>query len=120
MAIITTAATTPPTMGPVFELLLREDAEDEEVGEFGGDVVEAGKPVAGGAWVVLPARAEEEELEASINSPGPISGLSGERRCEDGREKRMERIVLTTGGHRFIRIPTIPRLACNVSSRREI
>ena len=119
MAIITTAATTPPTMGPVFELLLREDAEDEEVGEFGGDVVEAGKPVAGGAWVVLPARAEEE-LEASINSPGPISGLSGERRCEDGREKRMERIVLTTGGHRFIRIPTIPRLACNVSSRREI
>jgi len=72
MAIIATAATAPPTMGPVFELLLRED---EDVGEIGGDVVEAGKPVAGGAWVVLPARAEEV-LEAPINSPGPISGLS--------------------------------------------
>lgn len=92
MAIITMPATTPPTMEPVL-LLLEGDAvdEDEEVVDFGADVVEAGNPVADGACVVVVVREGEEELEAPINAPGPISGLSEERRCEDDGEKKAEK-----------------------------
>ena len=65
------------------------------MGRFGADIVGAWKPVAGGVWVVLPVGEGEEALEVPgeealevpINSPGPISGLAKERRCEDDREK---------------------------------
>ena len=109
----TAAPTAPPTIAPVFDLPL---PEDDAVGGFEAGVVEAGKPAAGGAWVVLPVGAEEEELEAPINSPGPISGLSIVHRCEDDREEIMQRRIPTTGGLRIIRIPFILQLAFNVSS----
>jgi len=83
-----TAPTAPPTITLVFGLPL---PEDDAVGGFEADVVEAGKPVAGGVWVVLPVGVGEEELEAPINSPGPISGLSIEHRCEDDRENDGEK-----------------------------
>ena len=119
MPIITMPATTPPTMGPVL-LLLEGDAveEDAEVVDFGAGVVEAGNSVADDARVVVTVWEEEEELGAPINAPGPISGLSGEGRCEDDREKRWRRIP-TADRHRFIRIPSILLLACTVSLCRE-
>jgi len=55
MPMNATPATTPPTMGPVFELLPRGG------GAVGGDAVDMGfnvivvKIVAGRAWVVVPA-----------------------------------------------------------------
>jgi len=83
-----TPATAPPTMGPVFELLPRDNdaadvGEDEGMDEgvspglFDIDVgvVVAGKPVAGGLWVGVPIGVVEG-AEPPINWPGPISGLS--------------------------------------------
>ena len=117
-------------MGAVFELLLREDDAGDGDGDKGGapvpfgadgGVVVAGKPVAGRLWVGVPAGGwVGEGLEPPINWPGPISGLSKERRCENEREKKMERRIPTTGGYRVNLIPIIPQLTCNVSSCRKI
>ena len=65
---------TPPTMAPVFELLLLPP-EGEEVGvSEGEDVVTAGNPV--GLGEVLVVGPIVEMVETPINAPGPISGLS--------------------------------------------
>ena len=79
-----TAPTAPPTIALIFKLPL---PEGDVMSGFEAEVVEVGKPVAGGVWVVLPVGTGEDVPEAPINSPGPISGLSEERRCEDDREE---------------------------------
>jgi hypothetical protein len=64
-------------MAPVFDLPPPEDDavdDDEDVGRFEAEVVEV--------------RKLEVELEAPINAPGSISGLSKEDRCEDNGEIR--------------------------------
>ena len=101
---VATAPTTPLTIALVFELPLPDVGVVLPVGPV--DMVEL--PVG-----LL------EVLEAPINTPGPISGLSEERRCENDREKKMDRRIPTTDGHRFIWIPTILQLAYNVSSCRD-
>lgn len=80
--------TTPPTMAPVFELLLLE-VED----------VAAGRPVGlGEVVVVVPGLVVE--FGPFINSPGPISGVSRNRRRDAGNE-RTERRIPTTDSLRF-------------------
>ncbi len=87
MAISTTPPTTPPAMAPVFELPSPEDDNPEGVAvrEDENEEVTAGKPVADG--VIIPGGPVVEELDPSINAPGPISGLSKRRRYEMAKEK---------------------------------
>jgi len=120
MAIIAIEATTPPTIAAVCELLLPEgDAveEDEVEGVESGSrefvtvellvVVVGGRPVGPGSGLVV---------VEPINVPGPISGLSEKRRCEESRNKKTERRFPTTSVLRCEHIPTILQLASDVGS----
>ena len=89
--------TAPATMAPVFELLPPE-----------------GEGVVVGFGEVLVAWKAVEELEALINSPGSISGLS--RNADVMRPKRGWRGESTTSRSRLVGIPSILELACTVSS----
>jgi len=90
MTISATPPTTPPAMAPVFELPSPEDDGPEGVAvrEDENEEVIAGKPVADG--VIVPGGLVVEELDPSINTPGPISGLSKRRRYEMSKEKTGE------------------------------
>lgn len=81
----------PPTIAPVFELLLLE-VEDEDGDKEEG--VATGKPVGLGEVVLV------VEFDPLINSPGPISGVSRSGRCEAADGKTESRIP-TTYGLRF-------------------
>jgi hypothetical protein len=78
MAITARTATTPPTMAPVFGLLLPEDEKKD-----GSDEV---TPVKLGAVGEVPVGMVMTELGSPINEPGPISGLSEKRRFEATKE----------------------------------
>jgi len=68
MPMNATPATTPPTMGPVFELREDDAGDGDAEGETGVGVVLAGKSVAVGFWVGVPAGVwVGEELEPPIN-----------------------------------------------------
>ena len=77
MAISAMPPTTPPTMAPVFESPPPEDDDPEgtAVDEEENEEVTAGKPVGDG--VIVPGGLVVEELDPLINTPGLISGLSG-------------------------------------------
>jgi len=97
----------PPTMAPVFlfELLLLE-VEDVAAGE----PVESGEAVP----VVLEPGAGVDPL---VSAPGPISGVSRNRRCDAANEKT-ERRIPTTDGLCFDFIPhgKIFALPCAIST----
>ena len=123
MAIIAIVPTTPPTIAAVFELLPPEGdtvGEDEEAGSARCEAVTlavgVGTPVGGGEADLLPVGLVLEELGVPINVPGPISGLSEKRRCEESGHKKTERRFPTTSGYRIVDIPTILPLARDVGS----
>jgi len=110
------APTTPPTIAPVWLLPPEGDPPgEEEAGSVGRGVV-VGPPVGGELAVLLPVGPVLEELDAPINAPGPISGLSRRQTCEESRKKKTEREFPTTGGYRVVHIPTILHLARDVGS----
>src|SRR5712691_7552314 len=118
MAIIATAATLPPTIVAVCELLLENDAAgedgDEERAGFADPgtvgLVVVGRPVGCGVVDVGLG------VVAPINEPGPTSGLSEKRRCEESGNQKTERRFPTTNAHRCDHIPTILQLASDVGS----
>ena len=106
-------------MAPVFELLLLP-TEGEDVGvSEGEDVVTAGKTVGlGEVLVVAPI---VKMVETPMNAPGPISGLSGIRRCEASPKPKSERRIPTADGHRLRGVPKalVQALVCVISTCRE-
>jgi len=92
----------------VRELLPLEVPEVGESPDVGNDVpegnrvVKAGKSVGLAVFVPVGPAPEPEEF-VPINAPGPISGVSTNRRCEAAKGKTEE--IPTTDGHRFKGIP---------------
>ena len=126
MTIITTAPTPPPTITAMCELLLRESDAVAEA-EDGDEATETGECEAEGVVVVFGVGTGGVGIAVGIivvglgvvgpiKAPGPISGLSEKRRCEESGNKKTERGYPTTSAHRCVHVPIIRHLASDVSS----
>ena len=106
------------------ELLLREsdaagEVEDGDDATGTGECEEVGLGVVGVVVGKVGKTVGDRVMVGvvvPINVPGPTSGLSEKRRCEESGNKTTERGFPTTSGHRCVHVPIIIQLASDVGS----
>lgn len=127
MAMAAPPPTTPPTMAPVCESTPVGNPESPESPDLGNEERE-GSDVAGvvtpggsvGLGKLDPVGPEPVVFEPPINAPGPISGLSENRRCKVPKTKT-ETKTPTPDVLRFGHIPKSKTftLPCTISTTHQ-